>query len=64
MKELILENDKHKMNWISGTVEWGTVNVPNGIEVKTSSEISDGMIREKYIFTNMIDKDIFTSLRI
>lgn len=63
MKELILENDKHKMNWISGTVEWGTVNVPNGIEVKTSSEISDGMIREKYIFTNMTDKDIFTSLK-
>ena len=28
MLELILENDKHKMNWIEGNTEWGTVNAP------------------------------------
>lgn len=28
MKSLILENDKYQMNWVEGTVEWGTVRVP------------------------------------
>lgn len=62
MKELILNNDKYKMNWIDGSVEWGTVKVPKGIGVTVKSDKVDGVVKEEYIFTNVSDKDIFTSL--
>lgn len=64
MKSLILENDKYQMNWVEGTVEWGTVRVPKGIEVAVQSEKVDGDIYETYTFTNVTAHDIFTSLKI
>ena len=63
MKSLILENDKYQMNWVEGTVEWGTVRVPKGIEVAVQSEKVDGDIYETYTFTNVTAHDIFTSLK-
>lgn len=62
MKELIFQNDKYKMNWVEGSVEWGTVKVPDGIGVTVKSEQIDDIMKEEYIFTNTSDKDIFTSL--
>lgn len=62
MKELIFADDKYKMNWIEGAVEWGTVKAPDGIEVITEREkTADGII-ERYVFTNTTEWDIFTSL--
>lgn len=63
MKKLILKNDKYDMNWIEGAVEWGTVKVPDGIEVAVSSEEQDDIVCERYTFTNTTSKDIFTSLK-
>ncbi len=63
LRELILKDDKYKMNWAEGTAEWGTVKASKGIEVSTSTEPVGGVIRESYVFTNVTDKDIFTSLR-
>lgn len=62
MKELIFDDDKYKMNWIEGAVEWGTVKAPEGIKVVTEREkVSEGIV-ERYIFTNATKWDIFTSL--
>ena len=63
MKELINQNDKYGMNWIEGTIEWGTVKVPQGISVSVETRKSADTIVEKYIFTNHSDKVICTSLQ-
>lgn len=63
MKELILTNDKHGMNWIEGNTEWGTVKAPDGIDVRVQSERCGDIVKEKYTFTNVSDHDIFTSLK-
>ncbi len=62
MKEMIYSQDKYRMNWIEGTVEWGTVKcrLPLNVEVKRHYE--GNIIKEQYIFTNNTDKDIFTKL--
>lgn len=62
MKELINKNDAYKMNWIEGNVEWGTVKKPDKIDVKITSEHIGDTIKESYCFTNIGNKDIFTSL--
>ena len=36
MKSLILENDKYQMNWVEGTVEWGTVRVRRELRLRCS----------------------------
>lgn len=40
MKEIIFDDDKYKMNWIEGAVEWGTVKAPEGIKVITERKKS------------------------
>lgn len=62
MRELVLKNDKYKMNWIEGGTEWGTVRTPEGIKTDVVSEKRGDIITEKYTFTNTASKDIFTSL--
>ncbi len=63
MKELILVNDQYNMNWVEGNTEWGTVKAPKGIAVSIQSEKKDDIIVERYTFTNVTDKDIFTQLK-
>ncbi len=63
MKEFIHPTDPYQMNWIEGATEWGTVKVPEGIEVTKASHSSDEITTEKYTFTNITNYDIFTSLR-
>lgn len=63
MKELILSNDKYKMNWVEGATEWGTVRAPKELSVSVSSERDGDIVREEYVFTNTTEKTVFTSLR-
>lgn len=63
MKELIHEADRYGMNWIEGNTEWGTVKAPDGISVAVTGEKTGDRIAETYIFTNITDRDIFTSLK-
>lgn len=62
MKELILSNDAYRMNWIDGTVEWGTVKSIDEIKVKVESRRTGDIVEEKYTFINISDRDVFTSL--
>lgn len=62
MKELILSNDAYRMNWIDGTVEWGTVKSIDEIKVKVESRRTGDLVEEKYTFINISDRDVFTSL--
>lgn len=62
MKSLSHPSDPYGMNWIEGHTQWGTVTCPKGITVAKSSERSQDIITERYVFTNKTDKDIFTSL--
>lgn len=61
MKQLINENDKHKMNWVEGATEWGTTKLPEGIKCTYTQEKANGLIKEKYIFKNITEHEIFTS---
>ena len=63
MKELISRNDRYRMNWVEGATEWGTVTAPAGIRTSVSSTVENDIIKERYVFTNATEKDIFTSLR-
>lgn len=63
MKEFIHPNDPYHMNWIEGNTEWGTVKAPKGINVSKSSKSIDDILTETYTFTNITNRDIFTSLR-
>ena len=38
MKELIHPQDKHRMNWVEGYSEWGTVKCPKGIKAEVFCE--------------------------
>ncbi len=62
MKELINSNDKYKMNWIKSGCEWGRVKCPSGIECGYTRNDEDGIICERFVFTNTSPKHIFTSL--
>lgn len=60
MKVLIHPNDPYKMNWIEGEHEWGEVISLAGITCnKEQYKKEDGLVREKYTFTNTTDFDIF-----
>lgn len=61
-KELIADTDRYRMNWAEGTTEWGTVKVPKQIVAEEFCEEADGIITERYVFTNKSDKPVFTSL--
>lgn len=50
------------MNWIDGTVEWGTVKSIDEIKVKVESRRTGDIVEEKYTFINISDRDVFTSL--
>ena len=63
MKELISKEDRYRMNWVKGDTEWGTVTAPAGIHTSVSSTVENDVIKERYVFTNTTEKDIFTSLR-
>ena len=63
MKELILSNDKYRMNWVEGATEWGTVRAPEELSIHTSSVRDGDIVREEYVFTNTTSKTVFTSLR-
>ncbi len=62
MKELIHPQDKYRMNWIEGYSEWGTVKCPKEIKAEVFSEKEGDIIKERYVFTNVSDKDIFPTL--
>lgn len=62
MKELIFKDDIHKMNWIEGNTEWGTVKCSEGLSCKAETERNGDIITERYIFKNITDKYIFTNL--
>lgn len=61
-KELIAGTDPYRMNWIEGVVEWGTVKAPEQISVEKCCREEDGIITERYTFTNLLHRPIFTSL--
>ncbi len=61
MKEMIALNDRHQMNWIAGDTEWGTVRVPEGMAVTRKTHRGDGVIKERYEFTNTGTKDMMTA---
>lgn len=62
MKELILNDDIYKMNWIEGSTEWGTVKCTDRLSVTKESSCENGVFTERYIFTNTTDKYVFTDL--
>ncbi len=62
MKELIHPLDPHRMNWVEGAKEWGTVVCKKGLEAKCEQTEADGVITERYTFTNTTEQVIFTSL--
>lgn len=63
MKTLIHPNDPYKMNWVEGNKEWGTVKCPEGIEATAVSKQEGNIVFESYTFTNVTERDIFTSLQ-
>lgn len=63
MKELINPNDKYKMNWIKDGFEWGLAKCPGGIDCAYSHREEEGVICERFVFTNKSSKHIFTSLK-
>ena len=62
MKELILSEDKYKMNWVEGTTEWGTVKCKKELDVDVDSKRKGDIVSERYTFTNNSKRDVFTSL--
>ncbi len=62
MKELIHPQDKYRMNWVEGYSEWGTVKCPDGIRAEVFCEKTGDIIKERYVFTNVSDMDIFPTL--
>lgn len=62
MKELIHPKDKYGMNWAEGYSEWGTVKCPESIKAEVFSEKVGDIIKEKYVFTNVSDMDVFPTL--
>lgn len=63
MKEFIFPDDKYKMNWVEGKTEWGTVKAPDSIDVTRHTEKTNDGLVERYVFTNVSNKDVFTKLR-
>ena len=62
MKQLIHPSDPHKMNWIEGNREWGTVKgLPHGVKVEVESVPDGDCVRERYTFTNETNRYLFTS---
>lgn len=62
MKELINSHDIYDFNWIEGGTEWGTVKCVPPLDIEVKSEICGDIVKEKFIFTNNTDKDIFSRL--
>lgn len=62
MKELILNDDIYKMNWIEGSTEWGTVKCIDSLSVTKEVSNENGIITERYTFTNITKKYVFTDL--
>lgn len=61
MSLLIHPNDSSNMNWIEGNHDFGEVITIDGITcTKERIETENGLFREKYIFTNTTEFDIFT----
>ncbi len=61
MKEWIAPNDRYQMNWVAGETEWGTVRAPEGIKVTRKTHRGDGIIKERYVFTNIGTKELMTA---
>ena len=61
MKTWIHPEDPYQMNWIEGKNEWGMVKCPKGISVRIEQEVEYNILKERYIFTNEMSYDIFTS---
>ena len=61
MKTWIHPEDPYQMNWIEGKNEWGMVKCPKGISVRIEQEVEYNILKERYIFTNEMPYDIFTS---
>jgi hypothetical protein len=54
-------DDLHAMNWVEGSVPWGTVKAPKNISVKIQREFTpQGLFRETYTFTNETAFPLFT----
>lgn len=62
MKTMIHPRDPYRMNWIEGRREWGTVTaLPAGLSVSVESVSEGELVRERYTFTNVTDRYVFTS---
>lgn len=61
MKELIAPGERYGMNWVAGKTEWGTVKAPASIRAEVQTSCVEGVIEERYIFTNISDVPVFTS---
>ena len=62
MKEIVLSDDKYKMNWIKETAEWGTVKCSLPLDVDVKRKRNGDILYEEYIFTNNTDRDLFTHI--
>ncbi|MCM1181924.1 MAG: hypothetical protein NC337_00945 [Roseburia sp.] len=59
---MILANDNYKMDWTVGAVKWGTVKLPPTLQCETEQKADGNILHERYTFTNMSDKAVFTAL--
>ncbi|MDR3170300.1 MAG: hypothetical protein LBU17_01585, partial [Treponema sp.] len=56
-------DDPYNMNWIEGTVPWGTVKVPDAISISVKREYTpQNSLRETYCFTNKSNFPFFTQI--
>lgn len=61
MSLLIHPNDPNKMNWIDGKHDFGETVCIDGISAtRERFKTKEGLFKEKYIFTNETDFDLFT----
>lgn len=59
MRELILPGDDYRMNWVEGRTQWGSVACKVPLAVEKSVQRDGEVLRERYVFTNKTDRDVF-----
>lgn len=60
---MVLRNDRYRMNWTEGTAKWGTVHMPETLRCTVNQKQEGDICYERYVFTNISKKDVFTSLK-
>lgn len=54
------KTDVNRMNWAQGEIPWGTVKLPEGMEVEKKHRITEeGVLEERYLFRNKTDYPIY-----